>query len=147
MTRYHLTLREKIDHYGESTVISGALLSEGTFRALIDWAGDCDWLEECLDADENVVSYTTSIPPQTKAARALGSIRTAKKARSSRENGKKGGRPILPYRGLAYGIGQTAHKYATEDEAVSAAKRLAKEIMGKAKIRGQLPECSAIRAE
>jgi hypothetical protein len=31
--------------------------------------------------------------PASEAARLLGSIRTAKKAAASRENGKKGGRP------------------------------------------------------
>lgn len=100
MTRYHLTLREQIDHYGESTVVSGTKLSDGNYRALIDWDGDCAWLEECLEADENVVSYTTSVPPQTKAARALRSIPSKTRAEQSRingrksaEEGKKGGRP------------------------------------------------------
>lgn len=40
-----------------------------------------------------------------EAARALGSIRTEKKAASSRENGKKGGRPFLPLEAIPCNCG------------------------------------------
>jgi len=38
---------------------------------------------------------TRKVSPATLAARALGSIRTPRKARSSAANGRRGGRPVL----------------------------------------------------
>lgn len=76
----------------------------------------------------------------TTAARALGSIKTEKKAAASRENGKLGGRPkVQKWFGRIYGIGETGRGYATQEEAIEAATRLAKRRMGEMKANGPLP--------
>lgn len=58
LTRYHLTTATKISTYGGNPVVSGTNLGDGTYRALVDFQdADIEWVEECLDADDNVLSY------------------------------------------------------------------------------------------
>lgn len=69
--------------------------------------------------------------PTTNAASTLGSIKSPRKAASSRENGKKGGRPIKnQYRARVTnqitGATHTTRRYATFAEAHAAGERLAK---------------------
>jgi hypothetical protein len=47
------------------------------------------------------------------------------------------------YRGWACGIGMTARTYATVDEAICAARKMAQRHMRRMKANGPLPDCTA----
>ena len=64
ITRYHLTLINQIDHYGDATVISGTILSDVLFRALVDFDNaDTEFIEGCMEIDENIVAYRAEVLP------------------------------------------------------------------------------------
>lgn len=64
ITRYHLTTTEKINEFGGHNVISGTILENGTFRAVIDFedtdAESIEFIENCMEEDDNILSYTSS---------------------------------------------------------------------------------------
>lgn len=59
-TRYHLTTVEQISEYAGVPTRSNIIQSDGTFLALVDLDHsefDIDFVEECMENDENIVSY------------------------------------------------------------------------------------------
>ena len=63
-TRYHLTLTEQISEYAGVPTRSNIVLSDGTFLALVDLNHsefDIDFVEECMENDENILSYRAEI--------------------------------------------------------------------------------------
>jgi len=70
------------------------------------------------------------------AAVALGSMKTAKKAASSRENGKKGGRPAKKWAFVVDGTIQSRH--TSKDEALQAMEDFKKTVDESLKDRTQL---------
>ena len=60
ITRYHLTLTEQINQFGGNPIISGTILSDGTFRALVDFEdADTDFIEQTMEENENILSYSS----------------------------------------------------------------------------------------
>lgn len=57
-TRYHITTTERINEYGGNPVISGTILDDGNFLALVNFEdADTDFIESCMDEDDNIISY------------------------------------------------------------------------------------------
>lgn len=69
---------------------------------------------------------TTRPSPATLAARALGSISTPRKARASRANGAKGGRP-----GATYGVSAVHGDYYEPAVGLVAAKAAARAMLAR----------------
>ena len=80
------------------------VLTEAEFRAVYDWidrekdflSGDLkEGLLKLVNGEENkrIFGREWGMPDASEAGRALGSVKTARKAVSSAENGKLGGRP------------------------------------------------------
>jgi hypothetical protein len=65
----------------------GECVTDSPHRAAQNYTEDEKWIERGHNADIRWFDITN------KAAAALGSIKSEKKAKSSAENGKKGGRP------------------------------------------------------
>jgi hypothetical protein len=72
---------------GEALEDLGTCLTDNPSRAVQMYDQDEKWIEQGYNADIRWKDVTN------KAAAALGSIKSAKKAKSSAANGKKGGRP------------------------------------------------------
>lgn len=58
LNHYRIITAEKINTYAGNPLISDTILSDGTYRSLIQLDGDADFLEECLEADDNVLAYS-----------------------------------------------------------------------------------------
>lgn len=58
MTRFHVVFKDQVSTFGDMTV-SGVAIDDG-FKGIFDYAGDdAEFVEQCLNDDENVVSFSS----------------------------------------------------------------------------------------
>ena len=63
-TRFHLTTTDRIDQFGGEPTHGNIVIDDGSYRSTVNFDHACydiEFVEQCLDGDENVISYSSEI--------------------------------------------------------------------------------------